>query len=270
MSWFKLTLAYDGSEFSGWQAQPGRRTVQGEFERAWFEITGERVRVTASGRTDAGVHAAGQVVGVESATRIEPDALLLALNAKLPEDATVRAVEPAPANFHATMDARRKTYQYAIYNDRRRPVFLRRYAWHVPTPLDVEAMHRGAQHLVGTHDFACFQTAGSARESTIRTLFAATVTRSVPGFSQGSLPALSAENSWTTPGAEEAGAVLTIEVSGDGFLYTMVRTIAGTLVEVGRGKREPSWIAHVVASRDRTQAGQTAPPQGLALVRVEY
>jgi tRNA pseudouridine38-40 synthase len=251
MPWFKLTLAYDGTGFSGWQAQPGRRTVQAELERAWGEITGESVRVTASGRTDAGVHAAAQVVGIESATRIEPEGLVLALNAKLPEDVAVRAVEPAPDNFHATTDAKHKTYRYAIYNDRRRPVFLRRYAWHVPTPLDVDAMDRAAQHLVGTHDFVCFQTAGSERESTVRTLFAAKVRRAARG-------------------ADEADSLITLEVTGDGFLYTMVRTIAGTLVEVGRGKRDSSWVAEVIASRDRTQAGQTAPPHGLTLVAVEY
>src|SRR5262245_37550362 len=130
MPWFKLTLAYDGANFSGWQWQPGRRTVQEEFERAWREITGETVRVTASGRTDAGVHAAGQVVGVESATRLLPDELMGGLNAKLPCDAAVRSIEFAADGFHATTDAKRKRYRYTIYNDRRRPVFLRCYAWH--------------------------------------------------------------------------------------------------------------------------------------------
>jgi tRNA pseudouridine38-40 synthase len=271
MPWFKLTLAYDGTDFSGWQAQPGRRTVQGEFERAWREITGETVRVTASGRTDAGVHAAGQVVGVESDTRIEPEALVLALNAKLPEDVAVRAVEPAPENFHATTDAKRKTYRYTIYNDRRRPVFLRRYSWHVPTPLDVEAMHRASQHLVGTHDYACFQSAGSERESTVRTLFAASVARSATGSARGlSRVADGAGDPRAEPEADEVNALVTIEVTGDGFLYTMVRTIAGTLVEVGRGRRDASWVAEAIASRDRTQAGQTAPPHGLTLASVEY
>jgi tRNA pseudouridine38-40 synthase len=286
MPCFKITLAYDGAEFSGWQAQPDRRTVQGEFERAWGEITGEAVRVTASGRTDAGVHAAGQVVGVESATRIEPEALVLALNAKLPDDVAVRDVELAPDGFHATTDAKRKRYRYTIYNDRRRPVFWRRYAWHVPTPLDVAAMHRGAQHLVGTHDFVSFQSAGSERESTIRTLFAADVASAggTPKSSRGVVEALTGT---PRPAAdlgratlsvqpvvdsltEESAALVTIEIEGDGFLYNMVRSIAGTLAEVGRGKREPAWVADVLAAKDRTQAGQTAPPHGLALLRVEY
>lgn len=269
MAFFKITLAYDGTEFSGWQWQPDRRTVQAEVERAWSEITGETVRVTAAGRTDAGVHAWGQVVGVESATRIEPAALVLALNAKLPENVAVRGVERARDGFHATTDAQRKRYRYTIYNDFRRPVFCRRYAWHVPTPLDVPAMHAAAQHLVGTHDFESFQSAGSERESTVRTLFAASVS------ALGSVQGLTAtRETWRDPqaelGAEESAALVAIEVEGDGFLYNMVRSIAGTLVEVGRGKRDSSWVAEVLAARDRTQAGQTAPAHGLTLLWVAY
>jgi tRNA pseudouridine38-40 synthase len=254
MPFFKLTLAYDGADFSGWQWQPGRRTVQEEFERAWREITGETVRVTASGRTDAGVHAAGQVVGVESATRLSPDELIGGLNAKLPPDAAVRSIELAPDGFHATTDAKRKRYRYTIYNDRRRPVFWRRYTWHVPQALDAEAMHRAAQSLVGTHDFVSFQSAGSERESTVRTIFAAEATAA--GAGQG--------------GASESDALIHIEVEGDGFLYNMVRSIAGTLVEVGRGRQSEHWIAEVIAARDRTAAGQTAPSQGLTLLHVIY
>jgi tRNA pseudouridine38-40 synthase len=283
MAFFKLTLAYDGTDFSGWQAQPDRRTVQGELERAWREITGETRRVTAAGRTDAGVHALGQVAGVESDTQIELATLVLALNAKLPEDIAIRGVEHAPDGFHATTHALRKRYRYTIYNDFRRPAFVRRYAWHVPTPLDVASMHTAAQHLVGKHDFVSFQSAGSERESTVRTLFAAEVTVSACRQTPPSTPALSAgasrgfappstpwRNPTPTPGVEESSALLAIEVEGDGFLYNMVRSITGTLVEVGRGKRDPAWVADVLAACDRTQAGQTAPPQGLALLWVAY
>lgn len=257
---FKITLSYDGANFSGWQTQPGRRTVQDEFERAWREITGEQVRVTAAGRTDAGVHAWGQVVGVESATRIDPAALVLALNAKLPDDAAVRTVEAAPDGFHATTAARRKRYRYTIYNHRRRAVFLRRYTWHVPTPLDVAAMHAGVQHLVGTHDFASFQSAGSERESTVRTLFAAEATCTAAG----------APSHAGGCAGDESQSLVAIEVEGDGFLYNMVRSIAGTLAEVGRGKRDPAWVAEVLAARDRTHAGQTAPAHGLTMLWVSY
>jgi tRNA pseudouridine38-40 synthase len=250
MATFKLTLAYDGAEFSGWQAQPEQRTVQGELERAWHEITGETVRMNVAGRTDAGVHAAGQVASVESATQIPPGALVGAINSKLPEDAAVIAVEIAADGFHATHDAKFKRYRYSIYNDARRPVFSRPYAWHVPTPLDVTAMQLAGQSLVGTHDFVSFQSAGSERESTERTIFAVEVSAGAAG-----------------QGGE---ALITIDVEGDGFLYNMVRAIAGTLVEVGRGKREPTSIADVIAARDRCAAGQTAPPHGLSLLWVAY
>lgn len=256
MSFFKITLSYDGAEFSGWQAQPGRRTVQGVFERAWREITGETVRVHAAGRTDAGVHAAGQVVSVESATRIEPRAMVLALNAKLPGDMAVRDVATAPDGFHATHDAKRKRYRYSIYNDPRRPVFLRGYAWHIPKPLDVAGMQAGGQLLVGTHDFASFQSTGSERESTVRTVFSVDVTKHGAGQGGG--------------GDDERRSLVTIDVEGDGFLYNMVRTIAGTLVEVGRGRRDPAWVAQVIAARNRCAAGQTAPPLGLTLLNVQY
>lgn len=271
---FKITLAYDGAEFSGWQAQPGRRTVQGELERAWLEITGETVRLNAAGRTDAGVHAAGQVVSVESATNIPPESLVHALNSKLPEDAAVQFVERVADGFHATHDAKFKRYRYTIYNDPRRPVFSRKYAWHIPTPLDVTAMQAGGAHMVGTHDFVSFQSVGSERESTVRTIFAVEVTSaSAPGFARGSdrLPSTSGPNAPDAyPRAEPGAALITIDVEGDGFLYNMVRTIAGTLVEVGRGKRPPAWVAEVIAAQYRCAAGQTAPAHGLCMQWVAY
>jgi tRNA pseudouridine38-40 synthase len=255
---FKLTLSYDGTEFHGWQRQPEQRTVQGELERAWLEITGETVRISGASRTDAGVHAEGQVGSVESSTRLTADALLSGLNAKLPDDAGVRSVELAPDGFHATHDAKRKRYRYSIFNDHRRPVFFRGRAWHVPSPLDFAAMHRAAGALVGTHDFASFQSAGSERESTVRTIFAAEVrSRAGQGRGRGALD-------------DEAAALIDFEVEGDGFLYNMVRALAGSLVEVGRGRREENWLAEVIAARDRSAAGQTAPPHGLTLLWVLY
>lgn len=270
MAAFKLTLAYDGAEFSGWQAQPGRRTVQGELERAWLEITGEAVRLNAAGRTDAGVHAAGQVASVESATNIPPESLVHALNSKLPDDAAVQLVERVADGFHATHDAKFKRYRYTIYNDTRRPVFARKYAWHIPTPLDVAAMQSGGDHMMGTHDFACFQSVGSERESTVRTIFAVTV---APGPARGSnrlSNTLRPNAPDAYPRAEPGAELVTIDVEGDGFLYNMVRTIAGTLVEVGRGKRPPEWVAEVIASKDRCTAGQTAPAHGLCMQWVAY
>jgi tRNA pseudouridine38-40 synthase len=258
---FKITLAYDGAEFCGWQRQPERRTVQGELERAWAEITGETVRITGASRTDAGVHALGQVASVQSSTHLSPDVLLGGLNAKLPDDAVVRHVDMAPDGFHATHDARRKRYRYSFYNDARRPLVARRNAWHIPTPLDVAAMHRAAQSLVGAHDFASFQSVGSERDSTVRTIFDASVSR---GAGQGRRGAPTASVD------DETTALIHFEVAGNGFLYNMVRALAGTLVEVGRGRREENWVAEVIAARDRSAAGQTAPPHGLTLLYVDY
>jgi tRNA pseudouridine38-40 synthase len=255
---FKLTLSYDGTEFHGWQRQPERRTVQGELERAWFEITGDTARLAGASRTDAGVHAAGQVASIESSTRLSADVLLGGLNAKLPDDAVVRNIELAPDGFHATHDAKRKRYRFSFYNDHRRPLFCRRHAWHVLSQLDVAAMNRAAQPLVGTHDFASFQSVGSERESTVRTIFDAAVQcRAEQGRGGAALD-------------DETAALIDFEVEGDGFLYNMVRASAGSLVEVGRGRRDENWLAEVVAARDRSAAGQTAPPHGLMLLWVAY
>jgi tRNA pseudouridine38-40 synthase len=247
MRCLKLTVAYDGTRYAGWQVQPELPTVQAELEQAWQQITGETVRLTASGRTDAGVHAWGQVVGVSTECDRAADLIVRGLNAVLPEDIIVRDAVEAPPNFHATYDALRKCYRYLIHNSSVRPLFDRSYVWHVPTPLDAEAMHRAGQGLVGRHDFASFESTGSERTSTVRTVTRLEVQRSAESFDR-----------------------IQIEIEGDGFLYNMVRAIAGTLVEIGRGSRNEAWMTEVLAFRDRRQAGQTAPPQGLFLWRVEY
>lgn len=271
---FKLTLAYDGAEFCGWQRQPGRRTVQGELERAWLAITGESVTFNAAGRTDSGVHAAGQVVSVHSATTIPAERLADALNSQLPEDMVVVAAEQAREGFHATHDAQCKRYRYTIYTGRTRPLFLRRYAWYVPAPLDVPAMRAGGVHLLGEHDFASFQSVGSPRDSTVRTVLEATVASGSAG--QGGAPSSAAPipshvaATVDSSSLNELAHTVAIDVVGDGFLYHMVRTIAGTLVDVGRGRRKPDWVADVIAARDRGAAGQTAPAHGLMLASVDY
>ncbi len=248
MRTFKLTLAYDGSNYSGWQAQPGCKTLQETFERALTKVTGETIRVTASGRTDAGVHALGQVLSLRSETHLVPGILLKALNAELPHDVAVLEVVEAEPDFHATGSAVRKRYRYVLHDGPIRDVFARHYMWHFRSQLDEVAMHLAAQILLGTHDFRSFESSGSRRESSVRTVFEIGVVRG-----QGS-----------------QRDRLTVEVEADGFLYNMVRTIVGTLVEVGKGNYPPSWIAQVVAARDRKAAGQTAPPQGLILLRVDY
>jgi tRNA pseudouridine38-40 synthase len=244
---FKLTLSYDGTKYSGWQFQPGRLTLQETLEAALGRITGQAVRVAASSRTDAGVHALGQVVSFSCETSLSADVLQRALNAELPHDMAVVEAESVVDGFHATHGARRKLYRYTLDDGPVRDVFARGYVWQCRERLDAGAMHRAAQGLVGTHDFCSFETSGSSRESSVRTVFAIRVER-VP----------------------DAAGRLSVEVEGDGFLYNMVRTIVGTLVDVGRGARDEAWPAQVLAAHDRKAAGRTAPPQGLCLVRVEY
>jgi tRNA pseudouridine38-40 synthase len=263
--WLKLTVAYDGTDYAGWQIQPDKPTVQAAIETAWHEITRETVRVTAAGRTDAGVHALGQVVAIATENQLPVGDLQRGLNAMLPPDVAVVTLEEAAAGFHATYDALGKTYRYQIHSGRVPPIFDRRYVWHYPHALDAEAMHAAAQALVGKHDFSSFESAGSERPDSVRTISKISVRRGWLGSSDSEPPVSAAERNSIAPSDR-----VTIEVSGDGFLYNMVRAIVGTLVEAGRGTRDVAWPAEVLAARDRTRAGQTAPPQGLFLVRVIY
>lgn len=243
----KLTLAYDGTAYAGWQVQTGQTTVQEVLETALARITGRATRVTASGRTDAGVHALGQVVSFQTDSRLDAAILRRAINACLPRDVVVLEACDAPPGFDANRQALRKRYRYVIHDGPLRNVFQQHYSWHYGFRVDAEAMHRAAQVLGGTHDFASFQTQGSPRVSTVRTVFHLEACRS------GHDPEM-----------------VTVEVEADGFLYNMVRAIVGTLVEVGRGARDEAWVGRVLAAADRRLAGRTAPPQGLFLLRVEY
>ncbi len=244
----KLTIQYDGTDFCGWQFQPQGRSVQGVLESALSKVTGEQRRVIASGRTDAGAHALGQVVSLETQTHLDVQTLKNALNAHLPADVRVRLVEWAPDNFHAIRDARSKRYRYVIqFGDQPDPL-RRRYSWFLPKTLDVNQMRDASTALIGQHDFASFQAAGSPRKTTIRTVHELTI---------------SCEATETTD-------FISIEIEADGFLYNMVRNIVGSLVDVGRGKQNPAWIASVVQARDRRMAGPTAPAHGLILLSVSY
>lgn len=264
--WLKLTVAYDGGAYAGWQVQPDVPTVQGTVEAAWHEITQETLRVTAAGRTDAGVHALGQVVGLATESRLPTADVARGLNAVLPGDVAVVRVEEAGEGFHATHDAVAKHYCYRIHTGRTPDVFNRHWTWHCPHALDAAAMHRAGQALVGRHDFSSFESAGSERPSPVRTITELTVTRGTDvGESQRDSPLAVSER---LPCALTER--VTIDVTGDGFLYNMVRAIVGTLVEVGRGKRDVSWPAEVLAACDRRRAGQTVPPHGLFLMRVDY
>lgn len=240
----KLTLAYDGTRFVGWQRQAEGQSIQALVEEALAHLEGAPVTVHGAGRTDAGVHAEGQVASAAVTFSYDAATVLRAVNARLPPDVRLRAVQEAPPGFHARFSARGKTYRYQIANVPIANPFTRAYAWHVPELLDAGAMAEAAARLAGTHDFAAFQSTGSDVTTTVRTL-----TRSVVGESQG---------------------LLLYEVEGDGFLRHMVRAIVGTLVDVGRGTRRPFEVSSLLENGTRAEAGATAPAHGLFLVRVEY
>jgi tRNA pseudouridine38-40 synthase len=265
MPTFKLTLAYDGTGLVGWQRQASGTSVQGLLEDAAAELEGRPAPAVAAGRTDAGVHALGQVVSLVLERAIDGPSLRRALNAKLPGSIRVLDAAEAAPGFHARFDAVSKTYRYRLSNSEVMSPFDRGYAWHVPAPLlDVAKMADAAAACEGRHDFVAFQAAGSLSRSTDRTVFAARVSRA-PGspFLTGSSVAGSAD-----PCA--SGVLITFEITGDGFLRHMVRTLMGTLVEVGRGRRSAGWVSELFESGDRALAGPTAPPDGLFLTRVDY
>jgi tRNA pseudouridine38-40 synthase len=241
-----MTLSYDGTAYGGWQMQVNRHTIQAEVERALQIVTGQSVRAVASGRTDAGVHAIGQVVSFACDTHLPDDVLRRALDANLPKDIVALDVREAPQGFHAIRDTVRKRYRYHIQDGPLRDVFARHHAWCIPHRLDVWAMSQAGRLLVGRHDFSSFEAAGSRRANSVRTIFDLAVRRQA---------------------GEHLGQVV-IEVEADGFLYNMVRNIVGTLVQVGRGKQPVSWVAEVLQAKDRKVAGMTAPPEGLILMRV--
>lgn len=240
----RLTIAYDGTDFAGWQIQPGLPTIQEAVEIALERMLGHRPQATGSGRTDAGVHAHGQVATFLTTARYEPAIFRNALNAFLP--ATIRIVhaDEVPQAFHPTLDARSKRYRYRVDNATVADPLKFRFAHHVARPVDVLAMRSAAELLVGRHDFAAFQTVGSERVSTVRRVFACDVLR--------------------------IDDEVHIEVEADGFLYNMVRAIAGTLILVGTGRWQPRRVGEVLRSRDRKIGGPTAPAKGLAKLWVNF
>ncbi|CAG1002067.1 tRNA pseudouridine synthase A [Myxococcaceae bacterium] len=250
MATFRLVVEYDGSDFGGWQAQAegARRTVQGTLEEAFARITGEAVSVIGAGRTDARVHAEGQLASVRIETDLDPGTLQRALNAVLPDDVSVKRLESARPGYHALRDARGKCYRYSVWNGTvRSPLRRRTHLW-LRAPLDLEAMRRAAAPLVGRHDFAAFETRGREHpdpgRSTVRSL-------------------------WRIGIEGRPGDAIHLDFEGEGFLRYMVRTLVGTLLEVGRGSRDESDPTRILESRDRRRAGPTAPPEGLRLLRVD-
>lgn len=249
MRTIKLTIAYDGTDYAGWQRQPGKKTLQETLELAVRSVTSEKVIVSGSGRTDAGVHALGQVASFHTEARLSPLEFQRALNAYLPRDFSVLKAEEAGADFHARKKAMSKRYRYVIWNSRTKDVLRRNMSWHYCYgKLDAEAMHRAAQHWVGKHDFRSFETQWPQRSSSVRTVLDVCVSRQPPPEQK----------------------LIHIEVEADGFLYNMVRTMVGTLVEVGRGRRPETWTAELLSEGDRRRAGMKVPAAGLFLLHVKY
>lgn len=248
MHTYKLTISYDGTRYSGWQVQPNANTVQAEIVKALkIFLKAEKIVLIASGRTDAGVHAAGQIAHFRFEQPLDSNRLQLALNGMLPRDIRIKKVEEASADFHSQYHASGKEYHYHLYLDRVIDPFKRLYCWHVHQHVDLTLLKQAAQCFVGKHDFTSFANEadeGSASRDPVRTLYRLDV---VP-FEGG----------------------VRLEFEGDGFLYKMVRNIVGTLVEVAARKRPLTDIAKIFEAKDRRQAGLAAPPQGLFLMRVDY
>ncbi|HXE79486.1 MAG TPA: tRNA pseudouridine(38-40) synthase TruA [Vicinamibacterales bacterium] len=258
---FKLLLAYDGTDLVGWQRQPEGVSVQGLLEDALAPFQAEPVSVVGAGRTDAGVHATGQVASTHlMSPAVGAGELQRALNARLPPTVRVIGAEDAPPSFHARFDARTKTYEYRILNGPVVSPFVHRYAWHVPWPLDVDRMAQAARAIEGTHDFACFQSTGSDVATSVRQVFESRV-----------VLAPSAPAPAVVPDAViEGDRLIVYRITGTGFLRHMVRAIVGTLVEIGRGSADPRLVSRLLEGGVRAAAGPTAPARGLCLAAVSY
>jgi tRNA pseudouridine38-40 synthase len=260
----KLTICYDGTRLVGWQRQAEGVSVQGLLEDALARFEGAPVAVHGAGRTDAGVHALGQVASVELTCVHPPEVLARGLNAALPPDVRIVDATDVPAGFHARFSAHDKTYRYLVHTGPFVSPFERPYVWHLQDALDLQAMRAAAAALVGTHDFAAFQSAGSSPATTVRTIRRSDV---LLQESRRSLFLPAGADAVPTAGAAR---LLVYEIVGSGFLRHMVRAIVGSLVEVGKGRRDAGWFAAILAGGRRADAGATAPAQGLFLVGVDY
>lgn len=240
----KLTIEYDGKDFNGWQKQPNKLNIQGEIERAIYNITKEEVDLIGSGRTDAGVHAFGQIANFKTNSNISIEKMAIAINSQLKNSIVVKKAEEVDERFHSRYNAKRKTYRYVINNTEYGSAIYRNLEYHFPIKLNVEKMKEAAKYFEGEHDFKAFKSSGTSGKNSVRTIHKAEV--------------------------KTDGERILIELTGNGFLYNMVRIISGTLLDVGLGKIEPSEIEDIINSKDRTRAGKTLPAHGLYLVKVNY
>ena len=240
----KLTIEYDGKDFKGWQKQPNKLNIQGEIEKAIENITGEKVELIASGRTDAGVHAMGQVANFKTNSNMPIEKIPIAINSQVKNSIRIQNAEEVDENFHSRFNCKKKTYRYVIDNSKYGSAIYRNISYHMPIKLDVEEMKKAIKYFEGEHDFKAFKSSGTSSKSSVRTIYKADIITE--------------------------GTNIAIDLTGNGFLYNMVRIIAGTLVEVGMGNIEPEEIKSIIESKKRENAGKTLQPQGLYLVRVEY
>ena len=245
MRTIKLTIAYEGTRYQGWQVQPKGSTIQGVIEEKVSALTGEKVDIIGAGRTDAGAHASGQVAHFKTQSPLKILTIQKALNSLLPPDIVIRKVEEVEENFHARKSPRSKIYEYRILNEPVRSPFQREYAWHLPHPLNWGEMKRASKKLIGQHDFSSFRSAGSSAKTSVRKVVRAEWKRSRDGL-------------------------IRFEIEANGFLKQMVRAIVGTLVEVGKGKISAAEFQQIIESKDRKKAGPTAPAHGLFLKEVKY
>jgi len=240
----KLIIEYHGKSFNGWQKQPDRLNIQGEIEKAIEELTGEKIDLISSGRTDAGVHSLGQTANFRTNCNIPIEKFAIAINSKLKKSIVVKSAEEMPEKFHSRYSVKSKTYRYTINNSSMGTALYREMEYHFPLALDVEKMKKAVKYFEGEHDFAGFKASGTSSKSSVRTIYKAEV--------------------------RKEGERIYIDLTGNGFLYNMVRIIAGTLVDVGNGKISPKEIPEIINSKDRKKAGKTLSAHGLCLVKVEY
>jgi tRNA pseudouridine38-40 synthase len=241
----KLTIEYDGKDFNGWQKQPNKLNIQGTIEYAIEQITGEKVELNASGRTDAGVHALGQVANFKTESNLPIEKFPIAINSKIKKSIRIIKAEEVDERFHSRLTCKRKTYRYVINNSQTGSAIYRNLETHIPQKLDIEKMKQAVKFFEGEHDFKAFKASGTSSKTSVRTIFRADV-------------------------IDAGNDRIYIELTGNGFLYNMVRIISGTLVDVGLGKIEPTDIPDIILEGNRERAGKTLQPNGLFLLNVEY